>query len=1685
MKFLSKRVGDYTSFHSDLDPQKHGRSSGGVSLFIHKSLATHVQFYESHSSRILSMDLYFKGNIKLRIFVVYIPPTNDMVLRNEVIDHLISLVSLATTQNFYHAICGDFNMNLDKYYPIYTQQPQAASQRVHRLFHHLLSHGYEDYTPLNLAPNLGTYQHLDTVTRIDFVWSCPLLCRYMLTASIFDAHDMHISDHNPIITYFDASLLSDAIKPARARQLGRDTRRVFKFDSVSTEQWTAFADELDNLCSIDSTTFGAWPLNQKCEYIHSRIIKAAKSKLPSVTVGNTYTPKKPKDLESLIQSYRFLSKVAKTIRLLHKTPTLYSSRYESKWTTFLIRLNNIYLAYNNIFTTPASFPSFLYEGRNDDFASLLKSLENMTLLLQGFLLLKEREFQTSSIQAKIDTQSLWIILQRPTLLTSSDAIDKKVVDHFQNFVPITSSPPSSIRDLPDRWSNAYEPLVDVNPSIFGSLMDPPTLEEWSSTISSMPNDKAPGPSMISYEMLKHLGPHASSLLLSLVGTCLSDANIPDLWRHATVFPIPKPHEWKSPLLASYSILQGGNFAGLPRGSCRDPIITLESIIHDSVVTKHPLWILSQDISKAFDSVDLTMLKFALQRLRLPHNAIQFLLSLFMARSNHVITAHGPTPSYRVRIGIDQGEVISPLLWVIYIDPLLTVLKNERIDPYTLISPSIPTTLSSATNAISTTQDLAPIVFNLTPSSLNATATIIVTPIPMSSSFRFLGVWFNINGSRNFIRKQLKQECNSFSAILRPAKLTSQQVVYLHNTVLIPKLEYRMQVTHLSKAECSTAAASVRTLVKYKAKLSRSTPDAILYLSQALGLINLFSHQQQSHFTNLFLLANSSSFFMKSLFLYRLRFIQFFFLIPISPLMVLDWAYWSSLTLFKQDYIASTIASLVSTPFRLSRTNLSSVPDLAYPNGHTPLYQCLSIKIFKSSLHRLRKRGFFYLSQLLTPQGTHLLSWSVIYANSTQKLGHARVTKWYQDLLFTVTDPSQPGLLLEQFVSTQPVQSVTKNLTPCIPLVGSKKRWIVTLDNDCFPLFGKQLSFQPTRSTCIVVHWISDCSSRPGDLITLKPYPGCDFNMYKSSYKKKPVSIGSVSCACSVPLPESLILPTNKTSITANTSQIVATVSWAEIVDFVTNFIRCHSGRLVASTIPSPAPLMDNTARPVTMDLITAADVAASSPVVITEDSCYTFYTDGSLINLGTDEVSMGWGWVQIVQDSGFLNSIAAYKHGVIYDWPSSSRAEAAAVYAALSASPANSTIKIYTDSQTAIDDLKHCSSSTYSNSRLYYKTTNFELWAIIQKLIVDKNLTVLPFKVKAHSNFYWNDFADSLANTAHAAEDSILISRLDLAAAHDFILEYDGIVCESNPRQLFKQYHQMLYMKDLLELSRFRFLSMLSDSSSYVVNWALTWHTLLFQPKHDDSFTQANASLHYAMKFQLFLEELPTLESLKRLRPDLYIDILTCRSCEDQLEDFMHLFMCKKRRVKLQQLLNSYLRHLTTKITEAGDNAHCDFSAQIDRIISLPCWSFSSSNWSSYSLVRGCLPSAFLDVFMELDIPRLSAMNVIAAIHNNFINKFRKWIWNPRSYDKGNWEHAMNITSKLKNSPKPKGLPKSLYLPYSSLPPPTHVFSRDSETDWLKNSMQYGLTWFDHISGFMGRLTVLLNNSFCRMECRF
>ncbi|GBB92580.1 hypothetical protein RclHR1_20250008 [Rhizophagus clarus] len=270
--------------------------------------------------------------------------------------------------------------------------------------------------------------------------------------------------------------------------------------------------------------------------------------------------------------------------------------------------------------------------------------------------------------------------------------------------------------------------------------------------------------------------------------------------------------------------------------------------------------------------------------------------------------------------------------------------------------------------------------------------------------------------------------------------------------------------------------------------------------------------------------------------------------------------------------------------------------------------------------------------------------------------------------------------------------------------------------------------------------------------------------------------------------------------------------------------------------------------------------------------------------------------------------------------------------------------------------------------------------------------------------------------STHHSDTALFLPAAAFTSSHNVCLVYDNVICESNPRRLFKLHFQATYLKDFLSLKRFQFVYCLYNKDDYVVDWELTWFALNFSPAHDASFQASHTARHYTFKFKLFLDDLPFLEKLKVTRSDLYIDFLTCHSYRDRMEDLMHLILCS--------------RHRST---------------------------ISSSNWSSYALIWGCLPTMFIDLFVDLSIPRQSAMKVVAAIHNNFIQKLRKHIWNPRTYDKSKWEDAMNITLKLKTSPQHSNLPATSYVPFTSLPPPTHlVIPRDSNINWIKDSMTQG-----------------------------
>jgi len=131
----------------------------------------------------------------------------------------------------------------------------------------------------------------------------------------------------------------------------------------------------------------------------------------------------------------------------------------------------------------------------------------------------------------------------------------------------------------------------------------------------------------------------------------------------------------SNIFVQYHILKGGNYAGLPGGSTFDPIHTINLIKEDAFRNNKEVWFLFQDLNKAYDRVNIQLLCKCMLRLKIPTSFINLVLNFFTKHTNAIITSDSITMPYQMKVGIDQGEVISPLLWTIYYDPLFCRIKN--------------------------------------------------------------------------------------------------------------------------------------------------------------------------------------------------------------------------------------------------------------------------------------------------------------------------------------------------------------------------------------------------------------------------------------------------------------------------------------------------------------------------------------------------------------------------------------------------------------------------------------------------------------------------------------------------------------------------------------------------------------------------------------------------------------------------------------------------------------------------------------------------------------------------------------------------------------------------------------------------------------------------------------------------
>jgi ribonuclease HI len=236
-------------------------------------------------------------------------------------------------------------------------------------------------------------------------------------------------------------------------------------------------------------------------------------------------------------------------------------------------------------------------------------------------------------------------------------------------------------------------------------------------------------------------------------------------------------------------------------------------------------------------------------------------------------------------------------------------------------------------------------------------------------------------------------------------------------------------------------------------------------------------------------------------------------------------------------------------------------------------------------------------------------------------------------------------------------------------------------------------------------------------------------------------------------------------------------------------------------------------------------------------------------------------------------------------WPSSTKAELAAVMMVVLVVVNNSRVVIKLDSSAAIASLER--EKPMFNIRAWSKTKNFRLVMKIKDMCKSKNIELVLVKVKAHSGVVWHERADKLAKEgALLGECSDL--KLERNCRFPYMLYWKDSVVEVPTRKFMKTLTNMM---NGAEWRCSNAAKELEPDAEAQCDWRRLW-------KENRNLTgnkckTLEESKRISFRIKCITDSLPVLKVLKKRAPDLY-DSDLCKECKTEEESSRHLFICKE-----------------------------------------------------------------------------------------------------------------------------------------------------------------------------------------------
>ncbi|PKB98244.1 hypothetical protein RhiirA5_465331 [Rhizophagus irregularis] len=333
-----------------------------------------------------------------------------------------------------------------------------------------------------------------------------------------------------------------------------------------------------------------------------------------------------------------------------------------------------------------------------------------------------------------------------------------------------------------------------------------------------------------------------------------------------------------------------------------------------------------------------------------------------------------------------------------------------------------------------------------------------------------------------------------------------------------------------------------------------------------------------------------------------------------------------------------------------------------------------------------------------------------------------------------------------------------------------------------------------------------------------------------------------------------------------------------------------------------------------------------------------------------------------------------------------------AFFTALLMIPPGKKCTVYTDCQNIVNNFNLLTSDivvTTTRDILKFSNNN-AIWFNIKELLEDQTLDVKIVKVNAHSDDVLHNQVDKEIKDSYELDYSLTNTLVIYnAEQYKFPLVWNGHLIEMNIRHFVRLITRIEGLEKFLNLNRnkrYRFLD---------VKWNIVFYYLNKQQEEEYTFlTNKWIEKQKRMKIQRLIEEIPTIEQLKKSSYDLYCGF-KCVICNKKKEDFIHVWTSRYNRKKMKFIIEKCIDKLRMLLIEKGVK-----NITTEEIINLDVFGnrFTNEKFNFVDLIKGIFPSQLYEFILGKlgGNQKNNAIDIGTCLLQYIFEETKKQVWEPR-----------------------------------------------------------------------------------------